>query len=36
MLCGAPLGKSPLLAMLFAKRASHKRSEVVFNPTSTK
>lgn len=32
---GAVLGKSPLFAALFAKRASHESSEFVFNPTST-
>jgi hypothetical protein len=36
MLCGAPLGKSPLFTMLFAKLASHESSEAVVNPTSTK
>jgi len=36
MLCGALLGKSPLLSASFAKAAIHESFEAVFNPTSTK
>jgi hypothetical protein len=35
MLCGAPLGKSSLLAMSFANSAIHESFETVFNLIST-
>jgi len=36
MLCGAPLGKSPLLLPSFYNIAIDERFEAVFDPTSSK
>jgi len=36
MLCGAPLGKSPLLPPSFYNLAIDERFEAVFDPTSSK